>query len=259
MFDTFSDIFARRDNVLTRVDPRAKLTVAFMLICAVILSDRPLLPISVAVVCMATMVSLRMPIKLICIRLLAPMGIVLVLVVLKAFTTKGTPLVSLSVLGYVFVASSEGLRIGSVLGSRVFSAVSVMLLLSSVSPAHQIFHALRWFRVPEVWVEIALLIYRYIFALLDQTSDLIVAQRVRLGYSSVTRSFFSVSVLAGTVVGRSMDQAMRTYEAMTLRGYQGRYPFPPLPEMRWSDWVTILAAFAAIATAYVMAQWWIAS
>lgn len=257
MFDTFSDIFARKENAFTRVDPRAKLVVALTVICTVILSDQPFLPVCVAGVCMVTMIALRIPLKLICIRLLAPMGIVFVLVVLKAFMTTGTAIVTLNMLGHEFIASAEGLRIGIVLGARVFGAVSVMILLSSVSPAHEIFHALRWFRVPEAWVEIALLVYRYIFALLDQTADLIVAQRVRLGYSSLTRSLSSVSVLAGTIVGRSMDQAMRTYEAMTLRGYTGKYPFAPLPEMRRTDWFVMLTACASVVAAYVLVERWI--
>lgn len=257
MFDIFSDIFARRENALTKVDPRVKLLVAFAVICVVILSARPLLPVCVAVACMATMLALRIPIRLICIRLMAPMGIVFVLVVLKTFLTKGTPIVALNILGHDFIASAEGLRHGLVLGSRVLGAVSVMLLLSSVAPAHQIFHALRWFRAPDSWVEIALLIYRYVFALLDQTADVIVAQRVRLGYSSVIRSLHSVSVLAGTVVGRSMDQAMSTFEAMTLRGYKGNYPFAPLPAMRRSDWKIMATSCALVVAAYVLAEWWV--
>ena len=128
---------------------------------------------------------------------------------------------------------------GVLLGSRVLGAVSVMLLLSSVTPAYKIFGALRWFHVPEGWVEIALLVYRYTFVLLDQTADIASAQRVRLGYSSLGRSLSSAGVLAGTVVARSMDQAMRTYEAMTLRGYQGRLPMGPLAELKARDWRTM--------------------
>lgn len=256
MFDTFSDIFARRENALTRVDPRAKLVAAFTVICAVILSNHLFLPVCVGVACMATMIGIRIPIKLICIRLLAPMGIVFVLVVLKTFMTKGTTIISVSMFGHEFIASEEGLRLGLLLGSRVFGAVNVMLLLSSVSPAHEIFHALRFFRIPEAWVEIALLVYRYVFALLDHTSDLIVAQRVRLGYSSLTRSLSSVSVLAGTVVGRSMDQAMRTYEAMTLRGYTGKYPFAPMAGMRRSDWIVMVTTCALVVAAYVLLERW---
>jgi hypothetical protein len=44
MFDVFSDIFARRDNALTRIDPRAKLVAAVSVIILVILSDNMLMP-----------------------------------------------------------------------------------------------------------------------------------------------------------------------------------------------------------------------
>lgn len=257
MFDIFSDIFARRENALTKVDPRTKLVVAFLVICVVILSKHPLLPLCVAGTCLVTMLVIRIPIKLICVRLLAPMGIVFVLIVLKTFLTEGTPIAVLSILGHEFIASAEGLKHGLVLASRVLGAVSVVLLLSSVAPAHQVFHALRWFRVPDAWVEIALLIYRYVFALLDQTSDVMVAQRVRLGYSSVTRSVSSVSVLAGTVVGRSMDQAMRTFEAMTLRGYNGKYPFAPLPPLSRSDRFIMVTGCSVVVAAYLLSRWWL--
>jgi hypothetical protein len=40
-----------------------------------------------------------------------------------------------------------------------------------------------------------------------------------------------LGVLAGTVIARASDQAMRTYEAMMLRGYQGKMPLAPLSPM----------------------------
>ncbi len=256
MFELFSDIFACRDNALTRMDPRPKMVIAFTLIAAVVMSKQAFFPLLVFLSCMTGMLRLRMPVKLVLLRLLMPMGIVLVLVVLQAFLTGATPLGSFSLAGYRFVATEEGLMRGVLLGSRVLGAVSVMLLLSSVTPAYKIFGALRWFHVPEGWVEIALLVYRYTFVLLDQATDIASAQRVRLGYSSPMRSFMSMGVLAGTVVARSMDQAMRTYEAMTLRGYQGRLPTGPLAELSVRDWRTMFVVSPGIVAVYLIVEWW---
>ncbi len=217
MFDLFSDIFARKDNVFTRMDARAKLVIAFCTILAVIFSNRIWMPCLVFVVCVSAMLIIGIPWRIVLLRLATPMGIVLVLVVLQTFLTPGESIAEFSVLGVGLQASHEGLVRGSVLGSRVAGAVSVVLLLGSVTPAYNIFHGLRWFRVPEGWVEIALLVYRYTFTLLDQAADVAAAQKMRLGYSGVRRSLTSMGVLAGTVVTRSMDQAMRTYEAMSLR------------------------------------------
>lgn len=256
MFELFSDIFACRDNSLTRMDPRPKIVIALALILAVVLSKQPSFPTLVFVSCTAGMLWLKMPLKLVFLRLVMPMGIVLVLVVLQAFLTGITPVASYHIGGYAFVATEEGLMRGVLLGSRVLGAVSVMLLLSSVTPAYKIFNALRWFRVPEGWIEIALLVYRYIFVLLDQTADIAAAQRVRLGYSTVGRSLSSAGVLAGTVVARSMDQAMRTYEAMILRGYHGSLPMGSLPRMNAADYWCMLTVPPAIAAVYLIVEWW---
>jgi cobalt/nickel transport system permease protein len=205
MHELFSDIFAYRDNELARIDPRVKIVIALTLIATVVLSKQPLFPILVFVSCTAGMLLMRMPVKLVLLRLMAPIGIVLVLVLLQAFLTGATPLASFSFASWKLIATEEGLRRGVVLGSRVLGAVSVMLLLSFVTPAHKIFAGLRWFRISEGWVEIALLMYRYTFVLLDQAADIAAAQRVRLGYSSPRHSLSSIGLLAGTLVARSMD------------------------------------------------------
>ncbi len=256
MFGLFSDIFARSDNVFTRMDARAKMIVALALIFGVITSRRVFMPLTVFSACVVTLLALRIPGKLVIMRLAGPLGIVFVLVMLQMFLTKGTVLFSFQVAGWEILASWQGLARGTLLGSRVLGAVSVIVLLGSVTPAHKIFHSLRWFRVPEGWVEIALLVYRYTFTLLEQTADIAAAQSLRLGYSSPRRTISSIGVLAGTVITRSMDQAVRTYEAMVLRGYQGSFPFGLLPPMTRADVRKVLVTLPVIAVSYFLLEWW---
>lgn len=243
MFEVFSDIFACRDNRLTRIDARSKMIAASALILSIILSSSPLFPCVAFVLCTAVMIGLRMPVKLIFLRFFGPLGIAAVIVVIQSFVMGKIPLFSFEIFGKSFIATKEGLLHGVLIASRVLGAVSVVILLGAVTPAYKVFHALRWFRVPEGWIEIALLVYRYIFCLLDQTCDVISAQRVRLGYSNLSRSLSSMGVLAGTVITRSLDQAMRTHDAMTLRGYKGSIPFGPLPQITVKD-----GTFALIVT-----------
>lgn len=256
MFDLFSDFFACRDNLFTRMDSRVKMIVASCLILAVIFSTQITFPLVVSVACVSTMIALRIPVKLVIVRLFGPMGIVSALVAVQAFSAPGHSLFSFSLFGWTLTATREGFAHGVLLGSRVIGAVSVVLLLGSVTPAHKIFHALRWFKVPEAWVEIALLIYRYSFTLADQTVDVAEAQKLRLGYSSVRKSISSMGVLTGTVITRSMDQAMRTYEAMTLRGYHGKLIFDPLPKMTGAEITSLLIAAPMVLISYVVVEWW---
>ncbi len=93
------------------------------------------MPSLVLVVCVSAMLVVGIPVKLVFLRLSCPMGIVLVLVVLQAFLTSGTAVSGFSLFGLTFQASHEGIIRGSLLGSRVLGAVSVLLLLGSVTPA----------------------------------------------------------------------------------------------------------------------------
>jgi len=256
MFELFSDIFACRNNALTRVDPRVKLVSAFALILAVVFSTRLFLPLAVVATCLTIMSALSLPIRLVLFRLAGPMSIVLVIVVLQSFLTPGTSVLQIRFLDYDLVATSEGLWRGLLMGSKVIGAVSVVLLLSFVTPAYKIFHSLRWFRIPEAWVEMALLVYRYTFALLDHATDIAAAQRVRLGYATLPRSLASMGVLAGAVVARSLDQALRTYEAMVLRGYRGGVPLSPLPQMSRGNWKLLTAILPTVVIAYFAQEWW---
>lgn len=254
MFDLFSDIFTYRDNALTRTDPRAKLVIAVAALIAVLTAESVFLPLCVFGVCLGTVAALRIPAKLVAARLVAPLSIVAVLVVIQTFFTGTTPLFAVSLAGWQFTAKSEGLRQGAFLGARVLGSVSVVFLLSVVTPAHRIFQAFRWFRISRNWLEIAILMYRYIFVLMDQVADLAAAQRLRLGYTARGRAMRSFTALAGSTIIHSLEQAKRTHDAMRLRGYRGTMPFGPLPALGRRDrWITALC-LAGIVSARLL-EW----
>ena len=240
--EIFSDLFARQDNVLTRVDPRTKLLVAVGMLCAVIFSKTPLFPLAVLALCLVATISVGVPKRLVALRLAAPLGIASVLLLLQSLLEGATPLWTFAALGAKLTVTREGLLVGCLLASRVLGGVSVLLLLSSVTPAHRIFHAMRALGAPQGWVEIAMLMYRYTFVLLDLTAEVTAAQKVRLGYAGIRRGLASAGILGGTVILRSMDQAVSTNEAMRVRGYSGNIPLGPMPALARRDgWILALS------------------
>jgi cobalt/nickel transport system permease protein len=255
MFDLFSDIFTYRDNALTRIDPRVKLLIALAALIAVVTSARPVFPLTVFILCLGTIAALRIPAKLVALRLAAPLSTVAVLVVIQTFVTGTTPLFALTLGDWTITAKAEGLRQGLLLGMRVLGALSIVLLLGIATPAHRIFQALRGFRISKEWVEIAILMYRYIFVLMDRAGDLAAAQRLRLGYTAPRRALASFTALAGATVVHSFEQAGRTHDAMRLRGYRGTMPFGPLPAIGLRDRVLLALCLTAIAAAYGFLEW----
>ena len=257
MFDLFSDIFTYRDNVLTRIDPRVKLLIAFAALVAVVTAGRITLPLLLFGLCIGAVAALRIPAKLVAARLAAPLMIVAILVVLQAFVTGTTPIYTFTFAGWQLTAKAEGLHQGTLLGARVLGAVSVVLLLSVVTPAHRIFQALRWFGISRNWLEIAILMYRYIFVLMDRVANIAAAQKLRLGYTTRGRALRSFTTLAGATIVHSFEQAERTNDAMRLRGYQGVMPFGPLPAIGGRDRLILALAIVIIATARLM-EWGVA-
>lgn len=242
MTDIFLDIFARRDNVLTRRDARVKLALALLAILAVLLAQRPWLPLTI---CAATVLATRaagVPWRLLAMRLMGPVGLALMLVAVQGLLAWFAP---------IGAPPARPLLPNALqIACRVLAAVSVMMLFSAVTPAHRVFRALRWAGAPQAWVEIATLMYRYTFAFLDLAADMVAAQKVRLGYTGWRRGIASFSAATGTLLIRSMDQAAHTHEAMLLRGYRGDLPGDPLPPATRQD------AWFAVAVITTLAGLW---
>ena len=234
-----ADEIALRNTAFTRVDARVKLLAALLLLLCVLASRHVAFPLVVMAVCAAVMLAARVPWWQICLRLAGPVGMVAVLVLLQALLRGITPMWTLTAGSLKLTLTREGLHEGCVVGARAFGSMSVVTLLSMITPAHQIFHALRWLGLPQSWVEIANLMYRYLFTLLDLATDVTAAQRLRLGYQGANRSLQSMGVMMGTVIIRSIDQAQHTHDAMMLRGYRGTMPQRPIAPLGLARWAAL--------------------
>lgn len=101
------------------------------------------------------------------------------------------------------------------------AGTSAMVLLAATTPMSSL---LRWAGrrgVPAVVVEIADLIYRFIFLLLDTVRAVHEAQAARLGYTTRRAMLRSSSQLAAVVLVRAWSRAHRLQDGLDGRGYQG--------------------------------------
>ena len=168
------------------------------------------------------------------VRYLEPFFIVTVLLVLKVFFTGKVPLFSFDFMGMTVTGFREGFMEGMRIGCRIMGAVTIVAVLGFSTPFNQLMAALSWLKLPRGFVEISMFAYRYIFMLFDDAMVIYSAQKNRLGYSTIRRSFRSFGILAGSLVIKAFDQSQKTTVAMTQRGYDGvmpnleHKPFKPL-------------------------------
>jgi cobalt/nickel transport system permease protein len=95
-----------------------------------------------------------------------------------------------------------------------------VLLLATTTPISDLLPELRRLRVPGAVIEVASVVYRLLFVLLESLRTIREAQTARMGYSSWRRSYRSSGGLAAAVLTRSWDRARRMQEGLAGRGLE---------------------------------------
>jgi cobalt/nickel transport system permease protein len=195
-----------------------KLAVAIVAWLFVLAASDPVTSGTIAALVCASLAVARVPARAVLRPLAAGAFTAAVAVLLRALLTPGSALIELHGLGTVLSISREGLHAASVLGARVLGALAVGAWLTATSSPGELVRALAWFRVPRQLLDILALAARYVAVLREVMETARAAQTLRLGYRSFRSSLGSLGVLAGLTVGRALDQAVVTGEAMQLRG-----------------------------------------
>ena len=104
---------------------------------------------------------------------------------------------------------------------QALASVSCLYFLSFNTPMPDILNVLRVMRCPRIILELMLLIYRYIFVLLEIASNLRTAQNSRLGNKDYRTSLKSFGALASALFIRAIKKSNALYDAMESRCYDG--------------------------------------
>ncbi len=159
----------------------------------------------------AAMVGARVPVRIWGLAMAAPVGFVV--------TGAATLMVSLGDGGPAL--APNGLVDAAALTLRASAAASALLLLAFTTPASDLVAGLARARVPAEIVELALLIYRFLFVLADTFAAMHAAQEARLGHVDWRRRIRSSGLLAANLLPRALDRAHRMEAGLAARGWDG--------------------------------------
>ena len=151
-------------------------------------------------------------------------------------------------------APDAAARGGSLVGHALAGSAAV-LLLATTTPLSDLLPALQRLRVPAAVVEVASVVYRLLFVLLESLRTIREAQTARLGYSTWRRSYRSSGALAAAVLTRSWDRAHRLQEGLAGRGMDTGLRVLPevLPSSRVFRAATVLGLAALVSASQVIA------
>ena len=117
----------------------------------------------------------------------------------------------------------ESINQGIFVFCRVIGGMSAMCFIALTTPMTDIFIVFRQCRVPEVVIDLMMIIYRTIFILMDQVTQIYHAQVMRLGYSTWRESLHSFASLCGAAFIASWDSGEDLIRAMDARCYDGKF------------------------------------
>ena len=223
-----------------------------LLLLALILPPRSSAPPIMLATSLATVAGAGVPLAAYLRTLAIPAG----------FLLAGLPFLALSLepgAGLRLGFSADGARLALDVGLRSLACMSALACLILTTPVSELIPWLRRIGVPQAVVEIALLIYRLVFAVARQAIAARQAQEARLGYASIGRSIRSLGLLAATLLGRSLARARRLEIGLAARGFEGELrvlsPRRALSARRLAAVGATLLAVAALALA---PGWWLA-
>lgn len=155
--------------------------------------------------------------------LTAPLVFLLLSTVAIMFHISSTPmdLFAIPVGSWYITTSYSSLFYAVQLILTALAAVSCLYFLSFTTPIPDILQVLEKLHCPKLLIELMLLIYRFIFVLLDTASALSTAQNCRLGNRNYKTSLKSFGMLGSILMIRAVERSNKLYSSMEARCYDG--------------------------------------
>lgn len=238
----FTEEHAHRDGWLQRIDPRAKVGMFLITVLAAGLAHSVLaLLLFYLFLLVAARVS-KVPFDFFVRRVWLGIPFFAGIVIIPAiFFTTGPRIFSIA-LGSVLVGPSwTSIWMAVLFVLRVGVSVSLAVLWILTTPWSDILKSLRAFKVPQVFVLLLSMTYRYIFLFLHTANGMFEARKSRtVGYTTGREQRQWISNAMSALLHRSFKMSNDVYAAMAARGFKGEIRTYQRYRMRRQDWWWLL-------------------
>lgn len=251
----FADEMARLPGLWQGIDARAKIVAALGLILAASLARQ--IPTLLVLYGLALLIAAagKIPLGFFVKRVWLFLPFFTAIIAAPAifsFVTPGRPLLTL-LSDPPIAITEQGLRTATLLLLRVATSVSFAVILVLTTRWGTLLGALRSLRIPQVFVLILGMTYRYIFLLLHVVNDMFLARKSRLvGRAPGQAERLWIAGSIGVLLGKSYQLSDDVYMAMVSRGFRGEARLLEPLSMRPADWLCMIAALAVPALVLVM-------
>lgn len=129
--------------------------------------------------------------------------------------------------------------------TRFMLCMSAALILVATTGFYKICASLMRLKVPAVLTVQLMLLYRYLFLLVEEAIRLLRARRLR-SFNRKGSGIESTGALLSSLLTRTLTRATRIHDAMRARGFNLDLPLSTAGRMRLSDFVVLLSVLPAL-------------
>jgi cobalt/nickel transport system permease protein len=173
-----------------------------------------------------------------------------IVVLPSIFFTPGERPLSFTVGSLIIGPSIPGLIGASIFISRVAVSVSLAVLLVVTTPWADLLKSLQALHVPQVFILLLSMTYRYIFLFLRSAVDMFEARKSRMvGWTSGKEQRKWIAGSVGNLMNRSFKMSNDVYSAMLARGFTGETRSFNTFRMEGRDWTALFLTIGVAAAA----------
>jgi cobalt/nickel transport system permease protein len=232
----FAEEISTRKGLFQSLDARVKVLSVFGLLISVSLSRNLLVIAFIYLLVFFLAWASAIPASILIKRVWLALPFFTGLIILPAlFITPGPALLKLP---FSLVITQTGMMTVLFLLLRVSTSVSLTLLLILTTPWSTVLSALSVLRVPDVFILILGMTYRYIYLLLHIANDMFLSRKSRVvGKLSTSENQRMLAGVSATLLDKSLNMSSEVYLAMQSRGFRGAVvTFRPF-QMQTKDWL----------------------
>ena len=215
-------------NALREVHCYLKLILGLGAILICVASPGPLAPLLILLTISAvTIVLAKIPVEAYIELLHIPLFFAISSVIVILFLSGGgDPILTFTLAGIPLTATTSSANLAFLVLVRTFGGMCGLFFISLTTPMVDIFSAMHTIRIPQVVIDLSMLIYHFIFVFIGQMIAIHNAQTIRQGYSSLKRSINSLAMLGAMLFIRAWKEAEDLIIAMDSRCYDGKWELP---------------------------------
>lgn len=256
----FSDEYASRNGFLQSIDPRAKLVTFAIFLLTVLFTKSIVVSFFLYILCLVLTYFSKINLGFFLKRtwIFIPLfSLFIAIPALFSVFTPGDSIAAFNILGVNLIITRQGLAGASLFVMRVVASVSFAVLLSITTKHFELLKVLRVFRIPQVFVMVLGMCYRYIYLFMEVVENTYLAIKSRIGRKvHYKKGQHMVAWNLASLWYRSYRLNEAVYSAMLARGYTGEPVVINDFRTKARDWIWLFFAVSVSAGLLILGDKW---